>query len=285
MEIEKIAQNIKKDENGIYYSKSDSSISYPEEGNENCFQIEQDSFWFNHRNNIIAESVLKHSAKKVFFDIGGGNGFVAKRLQDDGIKTVLVEPGKTGAINAYKRGIKNVLCSTLEDAGFPPKRIDSVGLFDVVEHIEDDYAFLNNINKYLKDGGYIYITVPAFNVLWSNEDTDAGHFKRYSITELNKLLKKCGFSIIQSTYIFSILPLPVFLFRSLPSKLGLNKKSNELQKHQKEHKQKKGILNNIMLRIWKWELSRVNRNKNIPIGGSCFVIGKKVANNVSYEKH
>ena len=154
MEIEKIAQNVKKDENGIYYSKSDSSISYPEEGNENCFQIEQDSFWFNHRNNIIAESVLKHSAKKVFFDIGGGNGFVAKRLQDDGIKTVLVEPGKTGVINAYKRGIKNVLCSTLEDAGFPPKRIDSVGLFDVVEHIEDDYAFLNNINKYLKDGGY-----------------------------------------------------------------------------------------------------------------------------------
>ena len=280
MEIEKIAQNIRKDENGIYYSKSDSNISYPEEGNENCLQIEQDSFWFNHRNNIIAESVLKHGAKKVFFDIGGGNGFVAKRLQDDGINTVLVEPGKIGAFNAHKRGIKNVLCSTLEDAKFAPNSLDSVGLFDVVEHIEDDYAFLNNINKYLKDDGYIYITVPAFNFLWSNEDNDAGHFKRYSTTELNELLEKCGFSIIQSTYIFSILPLPVFLFRSLPSKLGLNKKSNELNKHQNEHKQKKGPLNNIMQRIWNWELSRVTRNKNIPIGGSCFIIGKKVANNM-----
>lgn len=280
MNFEKIAHKIKKAENGIYYSKSDSSISYPEEGNENCMQIEQDSFWFNHRNNIIANSVQKYSPNEIFFDIGGGNGFVAKRLQDDGIKTILVDPGKMGVINAYKRGVKNVLCSTLEDAEFEHNSIDSVGLFDVVEHIEDDYSFLNNINKYMKDDGYIYITVPAFNVLWSNEDKDAGHFKRYSTTELNELLKKCGFSIIQSTYIFSILPLPVFLFRSLPSKLGLNKKSNELQKHQNEHKQKKGILNNILQKIWKWELSRVNRNKNIPVGGSCFVIGKKVANNM-----
>ena len=208
--LEKIAGNIKKAENGIYYSKSDASISYPEEGNELCMKIEQDSFWFNHRNNVIAKSVQKYSAEKMFFDIGGGNGFVSKRLQDDGVTTILVEPGKMGAINAYKRGIKNVLCSTLEQAEFAPSSIDSVGLFDVVEHIEDDYLFLKSINKYLKDDGYIYITVPAFNFLWSNEDVDAGHFKRYSTTELNELLEKSGFSIIQSTYIFSILPLPVF---------------------------------------------------------------------------
>jgi 2-polyprenyl-3-methyl-5-hydroxy-6-metoxy-1,4-benzoquinol methylase len=252
---------------------------YPEDGNEKCLQLEQDSFWFNHRNNIIANSVQKHNPNETFFDIGGGNGVVAKRLQDDGIKTILVEPGKIGAVNANKRGIKNVLCTTLEDAEFEHNSIGVVGLFDVVEHIEDDYSFLKNINKYMKDDGYIYITVPAFNFLWSNEDDDAGHFRRYSTTELNELLIKSGFSIIQSTYIFSILPLPVFLFRSIPSKLGLNKNSDELQKHQKEHKQQKGILNNIMQKIWKWELSRVNRNKKIPVGGSCFVIGKKVANN------
>ncbi|MBD01336.1 MAG: hypothetical protein CL841_08460 [Crocinitomicaceae bacterium] len=277
MSFEKIAHNIKKAENGIYYSKSESNVSFPDDGHDNCLQIEEDSFWFNHRNNIIANSVQKHSPNKTFFDIGGGNGFVAKRLQNDGIKTVLVEPGKSGAMNANKRGVKNVICSTLQDAKFENNSIDSVGLFDVVEHIEDDYSFLNNINKYLKDDGYVYITVPAFNILWSNEDDDGGHFKRYTTIRLNELLKKCGFTIIQSTYIFSILPLPVFLFRSLPSKLGLNKKSNDLEKHKNEHKQKKGFLNHIMKKIWNWELSRINSNKKIPIGGSCFVVGKKVA--------
>ena len=49
MSLEKIAHNIKRAENGIYYSKSESIVSYPEEGNDKCLQIEEDSFWFNHK--------------------------------------------------------------------------------------------------------------------------------------------------------------------------------------------------------------------------------------------
>lgn len=275
MNLEEIASNIKRSENGIYYSKTDSEIHYPEEGNQHCLQIEQDSFWFNHRNNIIAASVKKYSANSIFFDIGGGNGFVAKRLQDENIKTVLIEPGKIGAINAQKRGLKNIVCSTLEDAKFKNNSIDSVGLFDVLEHIEDDDSFLKNINKFMKNNGHIYLTVPAFNFLWSNEDVDTGHFRRYTVAEINNLFKKCGFNIVYSSYIFSILPIPVFLFRSLPSRLGLNKKSNDPEKHQKEHSQKKGIINILLEKFWKWELSRISKNKYIPMGGSCFVIAKK----------
>lgn len=275
MNLEEFAYNIIVNDNGIYYSKTDSNIHYPENGNEHCLQIEQDSFWFNHRNNIIAANVKKYNANSIFFDIGGGNGIVAKRLQDEEVKTVIIEPGKNGALNAQKRGIKNVVCSTLEDAKFRSNSIDSIGLFDVLEHIEDDYSFLMNINKFMKNNGHIYITVPAYNFLWSNEDVDAGHFRRYSVTELNKLLKKCGYSVIYSTYIFSILPIPIFLFRSLPSRLGFNKKSNDIYKHQNEHRQKQGILNKVLGKIWNWELSRINRNKYIPMGGSCFVVGKK----------
>ena len=68
------------------------------------------------------------------------DGFVSKRLQDDGVKVVLVEPGKIGAMNAHKRGVKTVLCSTLEDAEFDFNSIDSVGIFDVVEHMADDFS-------------------------------------------------------------------------------------------------------------------------------------------------
>ena len=57
-------------EDGIYYSKQveekaesgkkkveSVAISYPEEGNEACFQIEDQSFWFRHRNDCIRELV------------------------------------------------------------------------------------------------------------------------------------------------------------------------------------------------------------------------------------
>ena len=58
-------------EDGIYYSKQveekvesgkrnveSEAISYPEEGNEACFEIEDQSFWFRHRNNCIRELVM-----------------------------------------------------------------------------------------------------------------------------------------------------------------------------------------------------------------------------------
>ena len=276
MNIEHIAKNIEKKENGIYFSKSDSSISYPEEGNEHCLQIEEDSFWFKHRNNVIAKSVLQYSAASTFFDVGGGNGFVAKRLQNEGVRTVLVEPGLTGAMNAKKRGIHHIICSTMEDAGFEKGSIDSVGLFDVVEHIAEDSYFLTDIHSFLKPNGLVYITVPAFNFLWSNEDDDAGHYRRYSLNQFKILIEKCGFKVKYATYIFSILPLPVFLFRTIPSKLGINKNSNDLAKHKNEHKTKKGIVHNILERIWRWELNRVRRCKPIHFGGSCFVIAKKI---------
>ncbi len=53
MNLLDLADNIEQKENGIFFTKSKTEISYPEESNQNCFQYEDDSFWFKHRNNII----------------------------------------------------------------------------------------------------------------------------------------------------------------------------------------------------------------------------------------
>lgn len=260
---------------GILFAKTQSAISYPEEGNENYFQIEENSFWFSHRNNCIISAVKKYSPDKFFFDIGGGNGYVAKGLEESGIKTVLVEPGLQGCINAKKRNLKHVVCSTLEDASFKKNAISAIGLFDVVEHIEDDIRFLASIHSYLEKDGLVFITVPAFNALWSNEDKDAGHYRRYSVRQMEEKLKSVGFAIEYSTYIFSILPLPVFLFRSLPSRLGFNKNSGSVDKHKNEHKKRNGLTEKILNKVWSFELNRIKKGKKIGIGGSCFVIARK----------
>lgn len=272
--ISKISQDLKS-EDGIYFSKQTASISYPSEGNMNCYQIEKDSFWFNHRNNCIIECVKKYSGDQVFLDIGGGNGFVAKGLQDSNVESVLIEPGIKGCRNAKKRGLHNIICSTLEGASINPNSIASAGAFDVVEHIEDDIAFLDQIHQLLKDDGYLYLTVPAYQLLWSNEDVDAGHYRRYKLSELEKKLKSVGFKISYSTYFFSFLPLPIFLFRSVPSKLGFNKKSKDLTKHQKEHQQKNGWLSKLINMLMKMEVEHIKKSKGIPFGGSCLIVAMK----------
>lgn len=274
MNLEKYTEElVKKD--GIYFAKQKSNISYPESGNEDCYQLEEDSFWFKHRNNCIIEAVKRHCSESIFFDIGGGNGFVSKALQDQGIESVLVEPGIQGCLNAQKRNLKTIICSTLENASFKKATIDAIGLFDVVEHIENDIEFLKSIHYYLDEKGYVFITVPAFQALWSNQDADAGHYRRYTTKSLEEKLTNIGFEIVQSTYIFSVLPIAVYLFRTLPSMLGLNKNSNEISKHKKEHQSKKGLLNSVVDRIWSFELNRIKIGKRIPIGGSCFIVAMK----------
>lgn len=261
---------------GIYFANERSTISYPDSGNNDCYQIEEDSFWFNHRNNCIVEAVKRNCPKKIFFDIGGGNGFVSKALIENNIESVLVEPGIQGCLNAKQRHVNTIICATLEDAEFKKSSMEAVGLFDVVEHIEKDEDFLKTIFSLLTSDGYIFITVPAYSWLWSNEDVDAGHFRRYTTKQFEKKLENVGFEIVQSTYIFSILPFFVSLFRTVPSKLGLNRKSNNLNKHVNEHKQRNGLAQKAMNAIWSCEVERIRQGKRIPFGGSCFIVAKKM---------
>lgn len=257
---------------GIWYANKKSPISYPDDGNDVCFQIEDDSFWFKHRNNCIVQLVKKYAPTGLFFDIGGGNGVVSKAIENAGIQSVLVEPGERGCINAQKRNLSNIICSTLENAGFEKNSVPVIGVFDVVEHFEHDIDFLNNIHSYLVKGGLVFVTVPAYSFLWSTEDDEAGHHNRYTINSLVKKLNTVGFDIEYSTCIFSILPIPVFLFRTIPGKMGFKKnKASGTEQAKNDHKKESPFLN----KIWQWELNRIKQSKTIPFGGSCLVVARK----------
>jgi len=141
------------EKDGIYFSKNKSKVSYPEDGNDACFAIEDNSFWFKHRNNCIIRLAQQYVKDKLLFEIGGGNGFVSKGLEENGIQTCLIEPGIQGCMNAKKRGLKNIVCSDLDNTGFKSGSIPSIGLFDVVEHIEYDNEFLTEIYNKLVGGG------------------------------------------------------------------------------------------------------------------------------------
>lgn len=257
--------------NGIWYAKSTAYVSYPDDGNDSCYQIEEQSFWFRHRNNCIVELVKKHHTSGTFFDIGGGNGFVARALQDAGYDTVLVEPGEKGCENARKRKLDTVICSTVEDAGLAENSLPAIGVFDVVEHFDDDKKLLTTLNRFLAPGGHLFLTVPAYEMLWSVDDDHAGHYHRYTLPKMEKLLNSAGFSVVFDTYIFSVLPLPVFLFRSLPSKMGIRKEPNYKTNKPSEHTRESGV----MTRIWNWEVEKLRKGNRIPFGGSCLVVARK----------
>lgn len=261
-------------DDGIWRDHKREVISYPADGNETYFQIEDSSFWFEHRNRIIQSLISNFRPTDTFFDIGGGNGFVAKALQNAGIPTVLVEPGERGVTNARARGVQNLVQGTWSSETIKPGSASAVGLFDVVEHIEDDVRFVADIHQTLANDGLIFITVPAFTALWSHEDTHAGHFRRYRISQLRRLLMKAGFKIEFSTYFFCLLPLPILLRRTIPSLLGFCTQSN-VTKTAREHTRTAGISGRLVNQLLSLEEQRIARLKSMPTGSSCAIVARK----------
>ena len=193
-------------------SKNKSNISYPDHGNQRCMDVEETSFWFKHRNNCILSAMHQYPPPGLIIDIGGGNGVVSNAIKNVGMSSVVLEPGPDGAMNAKARGLDPIIVSTLQDAGFLPESIHAAGLFDVLEHIDNDIAFLEDLEKLLIPGGRVFLTVPAYNILHSNEDDEAGHFRRYTKKSLSRCMKAAGLEVEYTSYFFSILPLPIFCF-------------------------------------------------------------------------
>jgi 2-polyprenyl-3-methyl-5-hydroxy-6-metoxy-1,4-benzoquinol methylase len=259
--------------NNIWYSKNAREVSYPVNGNNECFKIEEKSWWFLNRNKILLEVIHKYTNGKNFFDIGGGNGFVTKSLMDSGFNAFLIEPGPNGILNAKNRGVKNLINSSLQDAKFKINSLDNVGLFDIIEHIENDYDFLKGLNRLIKINGMIFITVPAFSFLWSDIDKLSGHYRRFSLNTLSELVTKSGFTIVFRSYFYSFLVPMIFIFRSLPHLLNKNRRLVKSQ--EKKHIASSVYISKLIDLIIDHELSRIKKEKRIAFGSSCLIVAKR----------
>lgn len=267
------ARHLHLDSRGIWVGESVRAVSYPEEGNDLCYTLEEESFWFRHRNEVIVQLLRRFPPPGLFYDVGGGNGYVAAGIEQAGWPTVVVEPGRCGAENARSRGLARVVCACAETAGWAPGSLPAVGLFDVLEHIEDDVAFLVSLRRLLQPGGRIYLTVPAYPFLWSSEDSTGGHYRRYTASSLARSLRSASFEVEYRTYFFWFLPVPIFLLRSIPSWLGRRGRPSP-QSARREHTGGPGFLGHLLERALKWELTRLALGRTLPIGGSCLAVAR-----------
>jgi hypothetical protein len=254
---------------GIWRPKSISPVSYPDEGNDICFSVEENSFWFNHRNTVLVNLLKSNNEKGPIFDVGGGNGFVSAAFVKNGIDAIVIEPG-SGANNAFKKGLP-VINGAFQDCEL--RELPAVGIFDVLEHIKDDLLFLKKVHAAMKSGAHLYITVPASMKLWSDADIIAGHFKRYTLESIKSILNKADFNLIFGTYFFWPLAFPLFCFKALPFRLFKRKVSWERAKAEvyREHRlpsTASGILDFFLSK----ERSRILNGKKIPFGSSCLVV-------------
>ncbi len=203
------------------------------------------------------EQIVKEQGKKLtVIDFGSGSGFFAYEL-----------------FEAYPQHIEDVLLIDIgyteeemeETKNAPVKKLryiphginDSiVVMMDVLEHIEDDYAIMEDIKSRLGDNAHFFITVPAFMSVWSSHDVYLGHYRRYTIPMVKKLLSGTKCQIDQQYYIYgSIFPL-VWLVRRLKKN-----EENMTQPESSDMKPLPGPINAILKAYNSFEMNFRKANK------------------------
>ncbi len=132
-----------------------------------------------------------------FIDVGCGAGELACSLAESGYKGVGIDFSDEAI--AYAETIKlerNIPDSQLNfyqgSLNVIPKKADLVICCEVIEHLEDDDAFLRDVKKY---GTYFLFSVPA-RMKWFDEfDEKVGHYRRYEKDELVDQLTRHGYEV------------------------------------------------------------------------------------------
>ncbi|MCL2110683.1 MAG: class I SAM-dependent methyltransferase [Clostridiales bacterium] len=266
---------------GVYRldSSDQIAVSYDDMSHDRFYEVEDKSFWFKHRNRVILEGVLHTPPEhNRVVEVGGGNGNTAYYLAQHGFEAAMFEPGERGCRNAIKRGMKNVVCSLLSPECVREESLEAIGLFDVVEHIEDDVGFLKEIKGLLIDNGLLYITVPAHKMLWSS--SDKSHFRRYDKKAICNVLEESGYDVLYATYFFWFLPVLIFMLRALPYRLKRKGKA-------KAGKKSKGggggffivpaFVEKVFNAILRGETKRIHKGRGMPVGASLFLVAAKLS--------
>jgi hypothetical protein len=167
------------------------------------------------------------------------------------------------------------VCSTFNTIQFKANSVPAIGLFDVVEHIENDHEFIQSIYEALEPNGKLYITVPAYQFLWSHSDIEAGHFRRYTQKSIRNLLIKHNFTVNYCNYFFGLLPPLIFMMRSIPWLLTKTHHHSRAQ-IKREHSQSTALVQQIFSKLLKLELSSLHKGISIPFGSSIMVVATKL---------
>jgi len=177
-------------------------------------EVEDRHFWFVGRRQVVL-SALRRAVPDLrsrrLFDVGCGSGGLLDFLSHNGVAVA-------GACDVYPESLRLVRARldvplVRVDEGRPPplgRGYDLLGMFDVLEHIDDDVGTLRALRESLAPGGALVLTVPAHPRLYDEMDEIAFHRRRYERAGLRRALEQSGFEVrLLSHFMSPLVPILV----------------------------------------------------------------------------
>ena len=148
-------------------------------------------------------------------NVGCGSGVFNEMAVDAGFVVAGYEPEPA----AYELALQHLPARdcTVEPLGLqeiPPGRAAHVVVMhDVLEHIEDERAAVEQLRRIVTDDGRVVVSVPAMPSLFGLHDEELGHFRRYTRATLRRALEP-SFEITRlRAFGFAFIPLTLYYSR------------------------------------------------------------------------
>jgi hypothetical protein len=175
-------------------------------------QIEHGREFFWHR---LRWAVVSHYLPRERFtlvDVGAGVGLLGEFLRDGRpqARYRFVEP--ITFLEQHLEQRYGTAANARDEARYEGARV--VTLLDVLEHQQDDRAFMADLAGRLDDGATLVVTVPAGAYLWSGWDVALGHYRRYDGDSFRRAIAGLPLRLDELSYLFPEL-VPLALVRKL----------------------------------------------------------------------
>lgn len=185
-------------------------------------------WWFRGRKQVLdslVSPIVPRQAVRCVADLGSGPGGPARTLFPHAWLVAFdlsMQP-----LDAYMGADGRVVA----DAANVPCRsgnFEVVCAFDILEHVDDDRGALQEWRRIVMPSGWLVLTVPAYQALWSAHDDANAHRRRYHAHRLQQLLREAGFRVVRLTY-FNTLLLPGVAIVRWTERLfrGMNRNGHE----------------------------------------------------------
>ena len=231
-------------------------------------------WWLVGKYEIIMDCIARLvtvDAQATVLDAGCGPGNLLDRLRTYGNVT-----GSDLSLDALRfcrsRGYRRLLRSQLDHLALRSETFDLVTAIDVLEHMPDDLAGLREIHRVLRPGGFVVLTVPAFQVLWGEHDELYGHYRRYRTAQVAALLEASHLEVLKLTYFQPLYFLPLLLFRRWKQLWRRTADQSPAQRDDFVHLTP--WVNRLLTRLLAAE-RHVLRRWNFPFGATLLAVGRR----------
>jgi len=172
------------------------------------FDVEDHHWWYLGMETItraILDRYVPRAPNRQILDAGCGTGAaMANYLPDYGTVTGFdISPLALGLCRVRK--LKRLTQASVMEVPFMSGSFDLVSSFDVMVIVDRDVRTIEEFFRVLRPGGYLLLRVAAYDWLRGEHDITVRTAHRYTVREVDRLLRLAGFDVVHLTYANTLL--------------------------------------------------------------------------------